>query len=104
MFPTKVRSFGLGCNNSLSRFGAIIAPYLAVELAQRGHASVAEVIIGSMCLLAAVCAAALPIETAGQQLVVSLGCVHRLLLPLHRTSCLPDREGCTMSFVICQSQ
>ncbi|KAK9784698.1 hypothetical protein WJX73_003774 [Symbiochloris irregularis] len=70
VFPTKVRSFGLGLNNSLSRFGAILAPYLAVELARSGHADIAEIIIAAMCLLAAVCASALPLETSGRALEV----------------------------------
>lgn len=54
-----------------------MAPFLSVDLAQRGHADVAEGIIAGMCLLAAACAFALPLETSGQPLLV-----RRTLLPL----------------------
>lgn len=72
VYPTKVRSFALGCNNALSRFGAILAPYLAVDLAQRGSmgAALTEGIIAGMCLIAAACVFALPLETSGQPLQV----------------------------------
>lgn len=89
VFPTKVRSFGLGLNNSLSRLGAIMAPYLAVELARRGHADIAEVIIGGMCLVAAICASALPLETSGRALEVSN---FGLFEVLGLTACLPELD------------
>ena len=69
-YPTSVRASGLGVCAAMSRFGAILAPYLAVDLARRGHADVAEILIAVCCLLAALLVLGLPRDTAKQQLQV----------------------------------
>ncbi len=56
----------------MSRVGALIAPFLAVDMASRSAAAAhgAEGIIAGCCLAAAVATAALPMETSGRQLTV----------------------------------
>ena len=67
-----MRASGLGACAAMSRFGAILAPYLAVDLARRGHADVAEILIAACCLLAAAMVLGLPHETAKKQLQVGM--------------------------------
>lgn len=70
MYPTRVRSFALGLNNSMSRVGAILAPAVAVDLGKGGHLVAAEGVIMGLCLAAAACILLLPVETAGRVLQV----------------------------------
>ena len=70
LFPTSVRASGLGLCAMASRFGAVLAPYLAVDLATAGKPGVAELMIAGCCLVAAGLVLALPRETAKQQLQV----------------------------------
>ena len=81
MYPTRVRSFALGLNNSMSRLGAIIAPFLSVDLGQGGHLQLAEGAITGCCLVAAICTCVLPYETSGMNLQVKLqlGTVENIL-------------------------
>ncbi|KAK9821616.1 hypothetical protein WJX81_008270 [Elliptochloris bilobata] len=72
-YPTTARTFALGCNNAMSRVGALLAPFLAVDLASRSTAAAhgAEGIIAGACFVAAAATAALPLETRGCQLTVT---------------------------------
>ena len=69
LFPTSVRASGLGLCATMSRLGAVLAPFLTVDLAAAGHARLAELMIAACCLVAAVLVLMLP-ETAKQQLQV----------------------------------
>ena len=64
----------MGVANSLSRLGAILAPFLAVGLVRSGHAGAAEAALGAACLVAAAATLALPIETKDHELAVRLSC------------------------------
>ena len=70
MVPTRVRTFSLGVNNAMSRVGALLSPFLAVDLVARGGPSSAELVLAVCCLLAASATAALPLETSGKALLV----------------------------------
>jgi hypothetical protein len=70
VFPTRVRALGLGVCNVMSRIGALLSPFLTVDLVVRGYPAIAEVAIGGACLAAAVATAALPLETSGKALMV----------------------------------
>lgn len=72
VFPTRVRSFGLGVNNAMSRIGALLSPFMAVALVERGMPGAAEGIIAVCCMLAAIATMRLPLETAGKALLVSV--------------------------------
>lgn len=71
VFPTKVRALGLGVNNAMSRVGALLSPFMAVALVERGMPHAAEGIIAGICVLAAIATLCLPLETAGKALLVS---------------------------------
>ena len=70
VYPTRVRSFALGMNNSLSRVGAIMAPLVAVNLGAGGHLRTAEVIVAAFSIVAAACVLGLPFETSSRSLEV----------------------------------
>ncbi|CAK0787220.1 hypothetical protein CVIRNUC_010436 [Coccomyxa viridis] len=70
VFPTRLRSFGLGVNNAMSRIGAIISPYVAVALVEQGRPGAAEGLITAFCILAAIATMCLSLETAGKALMV----------------------------------
>ncbi|CAL5229494.1 g12830 [Coccomyxa viridis] len=70
VFPTKVRALGLGVNNAMSRVGALLSPFMAVALVERGMPHAAEGIIAGICVLAAIATLCLPLETAGKALLV----------------------------------
>ncbi|EIE20417.1 MFS general substrate transporter [Coccomyxa subellipsoidea C-169] len=70
VFPTRVRTFGLGVNNAMSRIGALVSPFLAVDLVERGSPGIAEGTLALACLAAAVACAFLPLETSGKELAV----------------------------------
>ena len=71
VFPTRVRALGLGVNNAMSRIGALLSPFMAVALVERGMPHAAEAIIAVVCVLAALATVCLPLETAGKALLVS---------------------------------
>lgn len=70
VFPTRMRTFGLGVNNAMSRIGALVSPFLAVDMVERGAPGIAEGTLALACLAAAAACAALPLETSGKALVV----------------------------------
>lgn len=65
-----MRALGLGVNNAMSRVGALLSPFMAVALVERGMPHAAEGIIAAACVLAAVATLCLPLETAGKALLV----------------------------------
>lgn len=86
VFPTTVRSVGLGVTNSFSRIGGIMSPFVAVSLVQAGHLHAAEGILAGFCAVASVFALLLPIETKGRALMAEAEPVEQAIdLPrLHR--------------------
>ena len=72
VYPTAVRSFGLGTSSSYSRLGGLIAPFVVVELVDSGREHIAELILLVMCAIAMVLSLLLPIETAGRDLQETL--------------------------------
>ena len=71
MYPTQVRSFGLGVCNACSRFGALLSPFLTVDLVENGHPSIAEGTLALCCAIAAILTWLLPIETKARSLLVN---------------------------------
>ena len=70
VYPTSVRSVGMGVTGSLSRLGAILSPFVSVALVGSGYTSLAEILLAIACFGAAGCSLALPIETKGRALAV----------------------------------
>lgn len=72
VYPTQVRSFGLGVCNACSRFGALLSPFLTVDLVEHGHPQLAEGTLAACCALAALLTWLLPIETKSRSLLVQV--------------------------------
>jgi len=74
VYPTPLRSSGLGICSAVARIGGMITPYVAVVLSRQSitGALVALSIYGVSSVFAAVCSFLLPIETAGRPLQDSL--------------------------------
>ncbi|KAL3145940.1 hypothetical protein ABBQ38_015300 [Trebouxia sp. C0009 RCD-2024] len=70
VYPTQVRSFGLGVCNACSRFGALLSPFLTVDLVEHGHPRLAEATLAACCVIAALLTWLLPIETKSRSLLV----------------------------------
>ena len=67
VYPTNVRSSGVGISSSASRLGAIITPYVAQVLFSANDYAAISVYAGS-CLIFIVSVIVLPIETKGKSL------------------------------------
>lgn len=70
VYPTQVRSFGLGVCNACSRLGALLSPFLTVDLVEHGHPHLAEGTLAACCAIAAGLTWLLPIETKARSLLV----------------------------------
>eukprot|EP00887_Chlorella_sp_A99_P004750 scaffold4.g4750.t1 len=68
VYPTHVRNTGLALCNAFSRLGGFLAPYATVQLVEGGHSRAAELLLGSVCMIAALAAFLLPHETRGHDL------------------------------------
>lgn len=67
VFPTTIRSFGLGCCSSMGRVGCMITPFIAqVLMGFSIHLSVS--IYGVICICCAFVTYFLPIETKGREM------------------------------------
>ena len=71
VYPTSVRSLGVGATNAFSRLGALVSPFISVMLVRNHHQAAAVSLLGGACLVAAACALLLPVETKGRALQVS---------------------------------
>ncbi|XP_077995310.1 synaptic vesicle 2-related protein-like [Glandiceps talaboti] len=65
VYPTTIRAVGLGSCSGMARVGAIITPFVA-QVMLRISEYLAISIYGTICLLAAVAALMLPVETKGR--------------------------------------
>ncbi|CAM6017667.1 unnamed protein product [Sphagnum balticum] len=68
LYPTKVRSTGLGFCNSGGRLGGFLCPFVAVGLVESGHRVVAVSLFALVPLLTSIATFLFPVETQGQRL------------------------------------
>ncbi|XP_014522634.1 organic cation/carnitine transporter 7 isoform X2 [Vigna radiata var. radiata] len=68
MYPTSVRTTGVGIASSVGRIGGMICPLVAVGLVHGCHQTVAVLLFEIIVLLSGICVVFLPIETMGQEL------------------------------------
>jgi len=74
VYPTLLRSSGLGMGSSMARVGGMLTPFVAVVLSRQSLTGIqaALSIYGGSSIVAAVCSFFLPIETMGRPLLDAL--------------------------------
>ncbi|XP_027908096.1 organic cation/carnitine transporter 7 isoform X2 [Vigna unguiculata] len=68
MYPTSVRTTGVGIASSVGRIGGMICPLVAVGLVHECHQTAAILLFEIIILFSGICVMFLPIETMGQEL------------------------------------
>ena len=68
LFPTSLRSLGLGTCNAIGRAGGMIAPFIVIKLCHGGQAHTAELVLAGFCGVAALAVSLVSRETLGQPL------------------------------------
>ncbi|XP_016562339.2 organic cation/carnitine transporter 7 isoform X4 [Capsicum annuum] len=68
IYPTSVRTTGVGIASSVGRIGGMICPLVAVGLMHACHRFLAIILFESILLLSGVCVFLFPFETKGRQL------------------------------------
>ncbi|ESW07870.1 hypothetical protein PHAVU_010G165500 [Phaseolus vulgaris] len=68
MYPTSVRTTGVGIASAVGRIGGMICPLVAVGLVHGCHQTAAVLLFEVIALLSGICVMFLPIETMGQEL------------------------------------
>ena len=71
VYSQSLRATGLGVANMWGRVGGGIAPFIAQGLAKTGNIHAIELIFASVAWVGALCALAVPVETAGKSLGAS---------------------------------
>ena len=92
VYPTAVRTFGLGVANMCARLGAALAPFFAVYLVRHNLAPLAEICLAVACFLAAAVSLCILAEPAGDPVLVSLSvsCCRLLCCRNPSVSYVPD--------------
>ncbi|XP_076108162.1 putative transporter SVOPL isoform X1 [Mytilus galloprovincialis] len=67
VYPTNIRTLGIGAASSWARVGAMVTPFVAQVLLDQSLTA-AVLVYGCVCSVAAICAICLPIETMGRAL------------------------------------
>lgn len=68
IYPTSVRTTGVGIASSVGRIGGMLCPLVAVSLVHGCHQTVAVLLFEFVALLSGICVMFFPIETMGQEL------------------------------------
>ncbi|XP_027344773.1 organic cation/carnitine transporter 7 [Abrus precatorius] len=68
MYPTSVRTTGVGIASSVGRIGGMLCPLVAVGLVHGCHQTAAVLLFEIVALLSGICVLFFPVETMGQEL------------------------------------
>jgi len=68
IYPTHMRSSGIGVSNGWARIGGMMCPFFAVSAVESGQLTLSVIVFVVVAALSAVCASALDVETAGRKL------------------------------------
>ncbi|XP_021769773.1 organic cation/carnitine transporter 7-like [Chenopodium quinoa] len=71
IYPTVVRSTGVGLGSSMARIGGMIAPIVAISLIHGCHQFLSIILFLGVVLLSGICVMLFPIETMGRELTDS---------------------------------
>ncbi|KAF3966767.1 hypothetical protein CMV_009158 [Castanea mollissima] len=69
IYPTSVRTTGIGVAGAVGRIGGMIFPLVAVGLVTSCHQTAAIILFDVVIVLSAICAFLFPYETKGQELI-----------------------------------
>ncbi|XP_051135958.1 organic cation/carnitine transporter 7 isoform X2 [Andrographis paniculata] len=72
IYPTSMRSTGVGVASSVGRIGGMVCPLVAVSLIHSCHQTIAIILFESVILLSGICVCLFPLETSGAELSNSL--------------------------------
>ncbi|XP_050225092.1 organic cation/carnitine transporter 7 isoform X2 [Mercurialis annua] len=72
VYPTSVRSTGVGVASSIGRIGGMISPYVAIFLVQGCHQTAAIVLFVAVALISGICVTLFPYDTKGRHLTESV--------------------------------
>ncbi|XP_010542536.1 PREDICTED: organic cation/carnitine transporter 7-like [Tarenaya hassleriana] len=72
IYPTSVRSIGLGMGSSVGRIGGMVCPLVAVGLVQGCHQTASILMFVALILVSCICVCFFPLETSGRNLPDSL--------------------------------
>ncbi|KAL1357979.1 organic cation/carnitine transporter 7 isoform X1 [Arachis hypogaea] len=78
IYPTSVRTTGVGMASSVGRIGGMICPLVAVGLVHGCHQVLAVLLFEIVALLSGVCVMFFPVETMGQDLRDSLSSLNNI--------------------------
>ncbi|XP_024403195.1 organic cation/carnitine transporter 7 [Physcomitrium patens] len=68
LYPTKLRSTGLGFSNSAGRIGGFLCPFVAIEMMKNGHRILSVTLFSTVPLIASIATLLFPVETKGLRL------------------------------------
>ena len=68
IYPTHMRSSGIGVANGWARIGGMMCPFFAVSIIESGQLALSIIVFVVVSALGAACAASLDVETAGRKL------------------------------------
>lgn len=68
IYPTSIRTTGVGIASSIGRIGGMVCPLVAVALVKGCHQTAAIVLFEIVILLSGICVVFFPFETKGQDL------------------------------------
>ncbi|EEF48695.1 sugar transporter, putative [Ricinus communis] len=72
MYPTSVRSTGVGVASSMGRIGGMVSPYVAIMLVQGCHQAAAILLFMAVAFASGICVSLFPFDTKGRDLTESI--------------------------------
>ncbi|KAF2309178.1 hypothetical protein GH714_001057 [Hevea brasiliensis] len=72
IYPTSVRTTGVGAASSMGRIGGMLCPLVAVSLVQGCHQAAAVLLFVGVVFLSGICVSFFPLETKGRELTDSV--------------------------------
>ncbi|KAG0568457.1 hypothetical protein KC19_6G020900 [Ceratodon purpureus] len=68
LYPTKLRSTGLGTSNSAGRVGGFLCPFVAIQMMNNGHRILSVTLFSAVPLITSIATLLFPVETKGLRL------------------------------------
>ncbi|PKI35682.1 hypothetical protein CRG98_043928 [Punica granatum] len=78
VYPTSVRTTGVGAASSMGRIGGMICPLVAVALVHGCHQTASILLFEAVILMSGICVLLFPVETKGRDLTDSVATVKHI--------------------------